>query len=291
MPLSDASLQGRRILVIGNQPLGLLLVRQQVESLGMRMVTATNEAEACAAVEREMPESQQFAVALVDADMAGTDAIELSRRIRARSTAEVLPLVFMAAVRDQTLMTEAAGLGCTAFLMKPLRKATLTRALCRLVRNRGEAENEVPAPLKEIAANVLLAEDNLTNQQIALLMLKRIGCQTDAVSNGADALEYIRKKRYDLVLMDCQMPVLDGWATAAAIRALEEGQSRVPIIALTNNAMTEDKERCRKAGMDECLTKPLSLLALHSVLTKWALPARPTYNGLGFDKPPSQDIT
>ncbi|MBL8238059.1 MAG: response regulator [Bryobacterales bacterium] len=272
LPLSDASLRGRRLLVVGNQPMGLLLVRQQIESLGMTMVTARNEAEACAAVEREVPEQEQFAAALVDADLSGADAIDLSRRMRARSTADLLPVVFMAAVRDQTLMTEAAGMGSTAFIVKPLRKASLTRALCRLIRRTEGAELEAPTVLQSIPAKVLLAEDNATNQKVALMMLSRLGCTTDAVGNGQDVLDLIREKRYDVILMDCQMPVLDGWATASAIRAFEDGNSRVPIIALTANSLSGDKELCLQAGMDDYLPKPISLLELHARLSKWVSP-------------------
>ena len=271
-PLSDELLEGRRLLVAGNQPMALLLVRQQVESLGLRMVTARTEAEACAAVEREMPEDQQFSAALVDVDMAGTDPMELARQLRARSTAAVLPLVFLGTVRDQTLMTEAAGMGSTAYLMKPLRKASLTRALCRMIRRPDGAEMTALTSLGGVTADVLLAEDNLTNRKVALMMLQRLGCRTDVVANGAEALEAVRSKRYDLVLMDCQMPVMDGWAAAAAIRAGEREGTRLPIVALTANALSGDRERCMEAGMDEYLTKPLSLIQLHEQLTKWATP-------------------
>ena len=271
-PLSDELLEGRRVLVAGNQPMALLLVRQQVESLGLRMVTARTEAEACAAVEREMPEDQQFSAALVDVDMAGTDPMELARQLRARSTAAVLPLVFLGTVRDQTLMTEAAGMGSSAYLMKPLRKASLTRALCRLIRRPDGAEMTPVAGFDGVQADVLLAEDNLTNQKVALMMLRRLGCRADVVTNGEEALAAVRSKRYDMVLMDCQMPVMDGWAAAAAIRAGESNGTHTPIIALTANALSGDRERCMAAGMDDYLTKPLSLLQLQAQLTKWATP-------------------
>ena len=263
-PLSHKALNGGRVLVVGNQPIGLLLARQQVESLGMRMETATNETEACAAVEREVP-----GAVLVDVDMAGTDAIRLARRMRASCTAAVLPVVFLGTVRDPTMMTEAAAMGSTAYLMKPLRKASLTRALCRLIRRRDGSVLEAPEGMGQIQADVLLAEDNVTNQKVATMMLRRFGCRTDVVGNGEAALEAMRRKRYDVVLMDCQMPVMDGWAAAAAIRQLERGKARIPIIALTANALAGDRERCLEAGMDDYLTKPLSLAQLHAQLTKW----------------------
>ena len=271
-PLTDELLAGRRLLVAGSQPMVLLLVRQQVESLGLRMVTARTEAEAYRAVEREWPETEQFSAALVDVDMAGIDPLAFARQLRARSTAPVLPLVFLGTVRDQSLMTEVAGMGGTAYLMKPLRKASLTRALCRLIRRPDGVEAVTGPALSGVDADVLLAEDNLTNRKVALMMLRRLGCRTDVVANGADALAAVRKKRYDLVLMDCQMPVMDGWAAAAAIREGEGDGYHTPIIALTANALSGDRERCLEAGMDDYLTKPLSLLQLHAQLTKWASP-------------------
>jgi two-component system sensor histidine kinase/response regulator len=165
-------------------------------------------------------------------------------------------------------------MGSAAYVMKPLRKVSLTRALCRLIRHFDSGEQESSPSFAAIPADVLLAEDNFTNQKVALMMLKRFGCRTDAVSNGEEALDLIRQKHYDLVLMDCQMPIMDGWATAAAIRELEHGAPRVPIIALTANALSGDKERCLQAGMDDYISKPLSLIELHTQLTKWIAPQR-----------------
>ncbi|MFN0102885.1 MAG: response regulator [Bryobacteraceae bacterium] len=284
-PVSHEALRGKAVLVVGSQTMGLLLVRQQLESLGMQMVTARNETEACLAVERDVP---RFGAALVDADMAGIDALELARRMRARSAADILPVVFLASVRDQRLMTEAAGMGSAAYLMKPLRKARLTRALCRLVRPDG-ASAQAPPALSTLSADVLLAEDNITNQKVATMMLRRIGCRTDIVGNGEEALAAIGRKRYDLILMDCHMPVMDGWAAATAIRELERGRTRTPIIALTANAMTGDRERCIQAGMDDYLTKPLSLPQLHAQLTKWAAPAELLHSRGGRGEPALKD--
>lgn len=212
----------------------------------------------------------------------GTDAIELARRLRVCSAAEVLPVLFPGTVRDQTLMIEAAAMGNTAYLMKPLRRASLTRALCRLLRWTDGAVLVASAGMGQIQADVLLAEDNLTNQKVATMMLlRRFGCRTDVVGNGEDALAAMRRKRFDVVLMDCQMPGMDGWATAAAIRELERGEARIPIIALPENALTGDRERCLEAGMDDCLAKPLSLAQLHAQLTKWAAPGKSARAGGG----------
>ncbi len=273
-PLPFEALVDRRVLVVGDHDLSLLLVRQQLESLGMQMVTARSEAEAIAAVEKEMVPAQEFGVALIDVDMHPGPATVLARHMRARSSAALLPLLFVGSVRDQNLMTEAAGMGSAAYLRKPLRKAPLTRALCRLVRRPGGLPHEASAAdgaqqLPQLGGSILLAEDNLTNQKVAQMMLLRFGCTVQIAANGEEALSAVRARSFDVILMDCQMPVMDGWSAASAIREWERPDKRTPIIALTANALAGDRQRCLDSGMDDYLTKPLSLTELHAQLIKW----------------------
>jgi CheY-like chemotaxis protein len=127
---------------------------------------------------------------------------------------------------------------------------------------------------------VLLAEDNPVNQQVALGMLEALGCQVDLAGDGREALEAVAQGSYDLVLMDCQMPEMDGFAATAAIRTLEVarrnvGRRRIPVIALTANAMKGDRERCLAAGMDDYLAKPFTLGQLGEVLARWLPAAAP----------------
>jgi signal transduction histidine kinase/DNA-binding response OmpR family regulator len=271
-PLSYEALRGKRVLVVGNQPMSLLLIRQQLESLGLAMVTARNEAEAAAALERGVP----FCSVLIDVDMAGSDSENLARRLRTRASLDVLPVIFAGSVRDHAMMTSAAGMGSAEYLVKPVRKGSLARTLGRLVRGENlDASNDgALRPLTGVS--VLLAEDNLTNQRVSLMMLSRLGCDAEAVENGEAAVEAVRRKPYDLILLDCQMPVLDGWGAARAIRQLEASCGRrTPILALTANALPGDRERCLDAGMDEYLTKPLSLPQLHAELARWTQSAAP----------------
>jgi CheY-like chemotaxis protein len=272
IPLSYEALRGKRVLVIGSQPMSLLLVRQQLESLGIAMTTAHNEAEAINALERGVP----FCAVLIDVDMAGSESENMARRLRTRAQLEVLPVIFAGSVRDHAMMTSAAGMGSAEYLVKPVRKGSLARTLGRLVRGESMEADAAGALHTLTNLSVLLAEDNLTNQRVSLMMLSRLGCQAEAVENGEAAVEAFRRKAYDLILLDCQMPVLDGWGAARAIRQLEAGLGRrTPILALTANALPGDRERCLDAGMDEYLTKPLSLLQLHAELAKWTQLAGP----------------
>lgn len=133
-------------------------------------------------------------------------------------------------------------------------------------------------PVSVAAVHVLVVDDNLANQKLALAMVARLGFTADAVSNGAEAVEVFRNnaKRYAAILMDCQMPVMDGYEATAAIRALERGHPRVPIIALTASAMGGAQERCLAAGMDDYVAKPIVMDELREVLRRWTRSAPQT---------------
>ncbi|MBV9267693.1 MAG: response regulator, partial [Acidobacteriaceae bacterium] len=116
---------------------------------------------------------------------------------------------------------------------------------------------------------ILLAEDNLINQKVALHMLRRLGFDVDVATNGRDAIDMFQLKNYDLILMDCQMPEMDGFEAASAIRELESPGNRIPIIAATANAFSEDQARCLSAGMDDHLPKPIAMESLNLLLQRW----------------------
>ena len=119
---------------------------------------------------------------------------------------------------------------------------------------------------------VLLAEDNLVNQKVAMIMLKKLGLEADVVANGLEALDALVGVAYDLVLMDCQMPEMDGFEATHRIRERERGTRRIPIVAMTANAMVGDREQCLEAGMDDHIPKPVRIEELKRILARW-LPA------------------
>ena len=119
---------------------------------------------------------------------------------------------------------------------------------------------------------MLLAEDNLVNQKVALVMLRKLGIEADVVGTGVEALDALVGVAYDLVLMDCQMPEMDGFEATRRIRERERGSRRLPVVAMTANAMMGDRERCIEAGMDDHIPKPVRVEALHRALLHW-LPA------------------
>jgi len=163
------------------------------------------------------------------------------------------------------------GLGVEYCLSRPLRKSQLRNCLLQLL---GEVP---PSPDTDTTTGgrtlrVLVAEDNPINQKVALSMLHKIGCTVDIASNGRETLERIQARVYDLVFMDCQMPEMDGFEATEAIRKLENGAQQIPIIAMTAHAMPSDRERCLAAGMNDYLTKPLSIEQLRTMLARWQQP-------------------
>jgi len=165
------------------------------------------------------------------------------------------------------------------YLTKPVRQAQLRGALRDLLLSPAaralvpEARREAPgSALERLSGRVLLAEDNVVNQQIAAVMLEGLGIHVDVVENGLEALQALEHAEYDVVLMDCQMPLMDGFEATAELRRRERsdgGQRHVPVLALTANAMDGDQEQCLAAGMDDYLAKPFTQAALQALLTRW----------------------
>ena len=132
----------------------------------------------------------------------------------------------------------------------------------------------VPATASSPGCRVLLAEDNAVNQRVAVRMLERLGCRVDVAGNGLEAIDLSGRLPYDIIFLDCQMPELDGYGAARAIRKREAGGPRVPIIALTANAMDGDREECLAAGMDDYLSKPVVMASLASALQRYTTDGR-----------------
>jgi CheY-like chemotaxis protein len=183
----------------------------------------------------------------------------------------------LASYRDRELLADARQLGIASYLLKPVRHAPLSRAI-RLSLGAEASSPTVPTgsfglrPPSQGTWRVLLAEDNPVNQRVTALMLQRMGCHADVVGNGFEACDAMRQVSYDLVLMDCQMPDMDGYACTRAIRALEGSLRRTPIIALTANALKGEREQCLSAGMDDYLSKPITPDALSAALERWLPP-------------------
>jgi CheY-like chemotaxis protein len=237
--------------------------------------------EALALLRTRAGEGAPFDAAVLDLMMPGMDGLELARAIREDGSHADLSLVMLTSVHVQA--READALGVSARLTKPVRRSDLYNALVEaLWRKRALAGAAAPekAPRHQRtrrSVRVLLVEDNAVNQRVALAMLKRFGCQVEVVETGQAAADALASSRFHLVLMDVQLPGMDGMQATRLIRAAESAKGvppdaesvRVPIVALTAHAGKEDREECLAAGMDDWLPKPFGLDQLAGLLERW----------------------
>jgi CheY-like chemotaxis protein len=266
---------GRRVLVVDNHPTTRQVLCSNLERARAIPADAASGADALTALLAAADRAQPFDLAVIDLHMPVMDGLMLARAIRSQPALTELPLVLMLHANDRSVREQAGLLGFAACLTKPVRPSLLFAAAAEALGASGE-EARQPQPTRPRAwlGHILVAEDNITNQKVARLMLEKLGCKVDTVADGQEAIDAVRRARYDLVLMDCQMPELDGYSATAAIRR-EEGASgiRTPIVALTANAMEGEEERCLAAGMDGYISKPVRADALAAVVARW-LPLR-----------------
>jgi CheY-like chemotaxis protein/HPt (histidine-containing phosphotransfer) domain-containing protein len=228
--------------------------------------------------------------AILDMQMPDMDGADVARAIKADETLKDTRLVLLTSLGQRGDARQMEEIGFSAYLMKPARQSdlfdSLSAVLAGMPVSRGARHIVTRHAVREMrrgAIRILLAEDNVTNQQVALGILKKLGLRADAVADGAEAIRALETIAYDLVLMDVQMPEMDGLEATARIRDPRSSvlHHRVPIIAMTAHAMQGDRDRCLEAGMDDYVTKPISPEALATALDRW-LPleeAAPTVHG------------
>ncbi|HUP87341.1 MAG TPA: response regulator [Acidimicrobiales bacterium] len=270
-PTPRSDLRGLRVLIVDDNATNRTILEHQVASWGMTSVSA-DSGEAALDILDETSDGG-FDVALLDLDMPGLDGLELAARIRSEPTTAALPLVLLTSAAVRGTAEAARRAGIQAYLPKPVRQSQLFEALATVLGS-GEAPALVTRhTLAEGRAGrlprILVAEDNSVNQLVVVAMLGKLGYRTDVVANGLEAVDSVMRGRYGAVLMDCQMPEMDGYEATERIRQHGGTRPRLPIIALTAGAMEGERERCLGAGMDDFLTKPISFEALDRTLRRW----------------------
>jgi CheY-like chemotaxis protein len=264
-------LAGKRILVIDDSEVHRLIVRRHLERAGAIVESAATGAEGIVRLDEAAGAEVEFALALLDLHMPAMDGLTLARDIRGRSGYQELPIVIVGSYRDSESAEQAKALRISGFLVKPVRRSYLLETVARALADPGLKEKEAQTPAIGVwAKRVLLVEDNAANQSVAMLILNRLGCETDLAENGREAIAAWTTNLYDLILMDCQMPEMDGFTATREIRMREGAGRRTPIVALTANALEEEKQKCFEAGMDDHLAKPFRKSDLQQVLEKWS---------------------
>ena len=292
-----AAADGRRVLVVDDNDTNRRVIGELLAGADYDIETAPTAIEALNILERAAEAGTPFQAVVTDHRMPGIDGIELARRIRAMPAIEETRLVLYSSIDDKSSRQELRALGFAGHLSKPMRRAELLATMERVL---SHAPLEFTQRLRAIVTRdvivedhqrrgrtVLVVEDNATNRRIAELFLERAGCGVVSAANGLEALEILGRQPVDLVLMDMQMPVMDGLEATRRIRAEIAGGGRLPIVGLTANALREQVEACRAAGMDEVIAKPLERGRLEAVLERYA-PAIGTRTGRHVIRPPAE---
>ncbi|HKE00311.1 MAG TPA: response regulator [Planctomycetota bacterium] len=279
-PLALERLRGVRVLAVDDHATNRGVIRNQLAAVGVRCETAASGHEALDIL-RATHASDPFAMILLDMHMPEMDGLGTATSIRTDARFASIPIIVLSSIADRCDTDTRSRLGIARFLTKPVRKAQLLEAILEaLGPHEEDDENGAATPVADpriAGLRVLLAEDNAVNQKVALRMLERLGCDVAVVGNGLAAVEASASGTHDVLLLDCQMPELDGFEAAARIRAREaaSGGARVPVIAMTAFAMRGDRERCLAAGMDDYVAKPVRLAELAAALER-AVGARAT---------------
>jgi len=274
--LPPADLRGAPILVVDDNATNREILTAQLKAWGVRVEEAPDGPSALAALGKARDAGDPFLVSILDMQMPVMDGADLARAIKADETIKNTGLVLMTSLGgqrgDARRMQE---IGFAAYLTKPVRQTDLFDALSAILAGTQPAQPIITRhSIREMhrsTARILLAEDNITNQLVAMGILKKLGMRVDVVANGAEALSALEDLPYDLVLMDCQMPEMDGYEATRRIRrhGLKVRNPRIPIIAMTANAMQGDREKCLEAGMNDYISKPVAPQALADTLDKW----------------------
>ncbi|QOY88416.1 response regulator [Paludibaculum fermentans] len=273
-PPAANQLAGVRLLVVDDNETNLHIVEHWLQEFGAEVVLAETPAAALSRLAEAASNHRPIQAAILDFGMPVMNGMQLAREILLNPAYRKMPLVLLTSYVDKSYRTEALEIGFAAYLPKPTRKRKLFECLISVLGHAPEPEDMALQPVgrEALGLKVLVAEDNPVNQMVARRFLEKLGCTYELAQDGRAVLDAWTRSAYDLVLMDCQMPVMDGYETAVELRRLQGNEGHVPIIAMTASALKGDRERCLAAGMDDYVAKPIQLDQLAEVLLRY----RPT---------------
>jgi CheY-like chemotaxis protein len=264
-PAARLDLRGKRVLVVDDNEVNRRILDRMLSRAGMAVTAA------CGAVEAlDILSSERFDLIVTDGQMPDVDGFQFAERLRRGGLNSSAVILMITSVDIAGSSARCRELGIARYLVKPVSGRSLLEAISSALAPAPEpAPAAAPAAPSGRSLSVLVAEDNVVNQRLVAGLLKKWNHQVTVVDNGAEALDQVRSNRFDAVLMDVQMPVMDGLTATRKIREYEsaEGARRIPIIALTAHAMSEDAQRCLAAGIDFYLTKPLKPQLLRETLS------------------------
>ncbi|HSH59402.1 MAG TPA: response regulator [Acidimicrobiales bacterium] len=265
------SLNGHSTLVVDDNATNRTILEQMVRRWGLRVSSADGGLSGLAMLREAARRGDPYSFVLLDYHMPDANGLEVARAIARDPAIADVHILLLSSSADRVQVRHEPDVHIAAHLTKPVRQSQLYDSLATVM-DKASPAADIPAPrapARTSTSRVLLAEDNPVNQKVAVRMLEKMGCSVDVAGTGRDAVRAMGEGSYAAVLMDCQMPEMDGFEATAEIRRLEAGTRHTPIIALTASAMVGDKERCLAAGMDDYLSKPLRDTDLTSVLSRW----------------------
>ncbi|MCX5807169.1 MAG: PAS domain S-box protein [Proteobacteria bacterium] len=281
--LPSADLTGIRILIVDDNATNREILMTRMTNWGMRPFECKDGIEALQALRQAVYENDPFRITIIDMQMPGVDGESLGRSIKADNRLADIRMVMLTSLGIRGDACRFQNVGFAAYLTKPVRYQELKNVLSMILSDRDLTRKESEPIVTRHStfdmlplftgnkARVLLAEDNITNQHVALGILNKLGLRADAVANGAEVLKVLESIPYDLILMDVQMPVMDGMEATRQIRNPQSAvlNHAIPIIAMTAHAMQGDREKCLEAGMDDYVSKPVTPQTLAERLEKW----------------------
>lgn len=290
--LPPPNLRGSRVLVVDDNHTAATVLADMLLAMDFKVEQAHSGLEALDLLRDSMAKHQPFGLLLLDWHMPGMNGIELAEHIRSLGMAQVPKMLMVTAYGREEVLRAARAQGIDTVLIKPVNASLLFDTLMqplehsthsgRRIVTPAPAADELPLAIR--GAQVLLVEDNELNQMVAVELLQDAGFAVDVAENGQAAIDRIGSKYYDVVLMDMQMPVMDGETATRMLRA-DPRHAQLPIIAMTANAMEADRQRCFAAGMNDHVAKPIKPAALWAALTRWIRP-RPGLGGAPQGAPP-----
>jgi CheY-like chemotaxis protein/HPt (histidine-containing phosphotransfer) domain-containing protein len=258
-----------RMLVVDDNSTNRRILESQLSKLGMNVKCVANGPAALTALISALEQGQPYHASIVDYDMPDMDGVMLARAVRSHQGLNDLVMILLSSHVQRVPVENLQETGFAACILKPARLDQLRDCLIKTLRQTPAlAPAARPAETRVVRGRLLLAEDNAVNQKVSRRILEKLGYYVDTVFNGAEAVEKLQRGLYDAILMDCQMPEMDGYAATREIRRREGGDDRTIIIAMTASAMTGDREKCLAAGMDDYVTKPVRSEELQHVLQR-----------------------
>ncbi|MEJ2054223.1 MAG: response regulator [Calditrichaceae bacterium] len=278
------NLEGKRILIVDDNETNRRLMQIFLDTWKCKYDNAEDGYEALEKLQKAKSEGHPYDLAVVDMQMPGMDGQTLGKKIKADNAIKDVILVMMSSIGQRGDAAKIKESGFAAFLTKPVNKNRIYRCLVEVM-NTKHAERKEPEiitkhSLAESRLRVLIVEDNIINQKVAKKLLEKMDCRVHCVANGLEAVNAVKSMPFDIILMDCMMPEMDGFEATKTIRSLDGDIKDIPVIALTAAAREEDKERCFHSGMNDYIAKPVNLKTLSAKVKKWSQPDQSNSNDM-----------